>query len=54
MAERIKRKNDPALSQKEAEKGFKVTASDVARARAKWKRRLPNLEAKLKRARADE
>jgi len=51
--EKIKRKNDPALSKAEAEGGSKITSGDVARALTKWKRRTSGLEARLKRARAN-
>lgn len=53
MADKIKRKNDLALTKSEAESGSKISAGDVARALAKWKRQFPNLEARLKRARAN-
>lgn len=51
MVDTIKRANDPALSKTEAESGWRISAIDTGRALAKARRRMPNLEARLKRIR---
>lgn len=44
-------KNDPALSESQALAGEKITTADAARALAKWRRRMPDLERRLEQIR---
>jgi hypothetical protein len=51
MTESIKPKaNDQPLSQAQAMAGTEITSTDIARIRAKWRRRVPDFEARIKRA----
>lgn len=51
MAERIEKKNDPALSQSQALAGEQITTADAARALARWQRRTPDLLQRLEQIR---
>lgn len=52
MAEKIKGKGK-ALPQPQAQAGSEITATDVARARVKWARRVAGLEERLREAKGD-
>jgi len=47
MADKIKPENDPPLNKQQAEAGWRITPPDVARSLTKWRRRLPNIEARI-------
>lgn len=42
------RPNDPALSKGEALAGWEITATDIARTRARWARLVAGFEARIK------
>lgn len=51
MAEPIKpREGDKALGQAEAQAGWEITATDIARTRARWNRLVPGFERRIKEA----
>lgn len=51
MADKIQpRPNDKALSRGEALAGWEITATDIARTRARWARLVAGFEARIKAA----
>lgn len=51
MSDRIQKQDDPALNERQAVTGEKITTADAARALAKWSRRTPDLEQRLEQIR---